>query len=243
MSLFILTLLIFSATSAYSQHTIHFRIVDADSDEPLPGATATPEGTDKGGVADTSGLLTITNIPAGEQNFVISYVGYQSQERTFEVPVQADEPIQVALEEGEELEEVVVTATRSSRTIDDIPTRIEVLTAEELGEKAVMNSTNIAMLLRESTGILMQQTSASSANQSIRIQGLDGRYTQLLRDGFPLYAGFAGGLSIMQIPPIDLKQVEVIKAALFFPDFQQPGIFEQWLLAELSAHLAGLFQV
>ena len=52
------------------------------------------------------------------------------------------------------------------------------------------------MVLRESTGIQMQQTSLSSGNTNIRIQGLDGRYTQLLRDGFPLYGGFSSGLSI-----------------------------------------------
>ncbi|MEE2801369.1 MAG: TonB-dependent receptor plug domain-containing protein [Bacteroidota bacterium] len=47
----------------------------------------------------------------------------------------------------------------------------------------------------------------------MRIQGLDGRYTQLLKDGFPLYNGFAGGLSIMQIPPVDIKQFEIIKGS------------------------------
>ena len=116
------------------------------------------------------------------------------------------------MEEGEELEEVVISATRSSKTIDDIPTRIEAISGEELGEKAAMNSTNIGMLLSETTGVQMQQTSLSSGNLSIKIQGLDGRYTQILKDGFPLYGGFAGGLSIMQIPPLDLKQIELIKA-------------------------------
>ena len=69
------------------------------------------------------------------------------------------------------------------------------------------------MLLTESTGIQTQQTSATSAATSIRIQGLDGKYTQMLKDGFPLYSGFAGGLSILQIPPLDLKRVEVIKGS------------------------------
>jgi iron complex outermembrane receptor protein len=69
------------------------------------------------------------------------------------------------------------------------------------------------MLLNESTGIQTQQTSATSANASIRIQGLDGRYTQILKDGFPLYAGYAGGLGLLQTPPLDLKQVEVIKGS------------------------------
>ena len=59
----------------------------------------------------------------------------------------------------------------------------------------------------------MQQTSLSSANTNIRIQGLDGRYTQLLRDGFPLYSGFSSGLSILQIPPLDLRQFEIIKGS------------------------------
>jgi iron complex outermembrane receptor protein len=76
-----------------------------------------------------------------------------------------------------------------------------------------MKPGDIRMLLNESTGIQTQQTSATSYNSSIRIQGLDGRYTQVLRDGFPLYAGFSGGLSLMQIAPLDLKQIEVIKGS------------------------------
>ncbi len=74
-----------------------------------------------------------------------------------------------------------------------------------------MEPSNITMLLNESPGIVVQQTSAVSGNASIRIQGLDGRYTQLLKDGFPLYGGFSGGLSIFQVPPLDLRQVEIVK--------------------------------
>jgi iron complex outermembrane receptor protein len=76
-----------------------------------------------------------------------------------------------------------------------------------------MKPGDIRMMLNESTGIQTQQTSATSYNSSIRIQGLDGKYTQILRDGLPLYSGFSGGLSLLQIVPLDLKQVEVIKGA------------------------------
>ncbi|MDC1265287.1 TonB-dependent receptor, partial [Flavobacteriaceae bacterium] len=114
---------------------------------------------------------------------------------------------------GNELDEVVLQSSRSTRTVKKIPTRIEFIGVEELGEKAIMNSTNISMVLRESTGIQMQQTSLSSGNTNIRIQGLDGRYTQLLRDGFPLFGGFSSGLSILQIPPLDLQQFEIIKGS------------------------------
>lgn len=100
----------------------------------------------------------------------------------------SDEPIVIRVEPDEEtLQEVVVSSTRGTRTFKDIPTRIEFINAEELGEKGVMKPGDIRMLLNESTGIMTQQTSAISGNSSIRIQGLDGRYTQILKDGFPVF--------------------------------------------------------
>lgn len=112
-----------------------------------------------------------------------------------------------------QVEEIVVTSTRSRRSFEDSPTRVEVLGGEEINEKANMKPGDIRMLLNESTGIYVQQTSATSFNSTIRMQGLDGKYTQLLRDGMPLYSGFSGGLSLLQIAPLDLRQVEVIKGA------------------------------
>ena len=113
----------------------------------------------------------------------------------------------------EEIDEIVVTSTRSRRSFEELPTRVEVLGGEEINEKANMKPGDIRMLLNESTGIYVQQTSATSFNSTIRMQGLDGKYTQLLRDGMPLYSGFSGGLSLLQIAPLDLRQVEVIKGA------------------------------
>lgn len=109
------------------------------------------------------------------------------------------------------LEEVTVQSTRTSRTISNVPTRVETIELEEIDEKNNMRPANVAMLLHESTGIQVQQTSATSGNSNIRIQGLDGRYTQLLKDGFPNFGNFASGLSVLEIPPLDLKQVEIIK--------------------------------
>ena len=113
--------------------------------------------------------------------------------------------------ETEELEEVRVQSTRTTRTIRNTPTRIETIDAEELEEKSNMKPANVSMVLHESTGLQVQQTSATSGNASIRVQGLDGRYTQLLKDGYPNFGNFASGLSILEIPPLDLKQVEFIK--------------------------------
>lgn len=210
------TLLLIGTMTAFSivhaQNTFNATVLDADTQEALVGVNVFFETLDKGSVTDLDGVVTIENLPSGTFEIRVSYVGYQEEE--LEVILPQVTPLTILLESGsEELETVTVTTTRSSRLIQDLPTRLEAITAEELGEKAFMNSTNISMLLRESTGIQMQQTSANSANQSIRIQGLDGRYTQLLKDGFPIFGGFAGGLSIMQIPPLDLKQVEIIKGS------------------------------
>ncbi len=195
-----------------AQNTITFTIKD-ESGALLTGANLIIEKTTTGTISDENGVATFEHIADGKTVFIISFIGYDSKKITLVFPQDNNKNIVVKLEEGEELEEVIVAATRSSRTIEEIPTRVEAITGEELGEKAAMNSSNIGMLLRETTGVQMQQTSLSSGNMNIRIQGLDGRYTQILKDGFPLYSGFAGGLSIMQIPPLDLKQVELIKGS------------------------------
>ena len=208
----LLILLLFSSGVLFAQNSVTFKVQE-ESGEPLIGASVVIEGTTNGTITNSDGVAKFENLSDGEYEFVISFVGYEETEIELGFPESNQKTIEIELEEGEELEEVVIAATRSSRTIQDIPTRIEAITGEELGEKAAMNSTNIGMLLRETTGVQMQQTSLSSGNMSIRIQGLDGRYTQILKDGMPLYGGFAGGLSIMQIPPLDLKQVELIKGS------------------------------
>lgn len=199
-------------SAAHGQHTLSVVVTEAETSEPLVGATIEIKPLQQGAVTDVEGKATLSDLPAGTYEVHISFVGFEEQIQAVQLPLN-QAPLRILLATGEELEEIIVTTTRSSRVIDDIPTRVEVLNEEELNEKAIMRSANIAMLLRESTGIMMQQTSASSANQSIRIQGLDGRYTQLLKDGFPLFGGFSGGLSIMQIPPLDLRQVEIIKGS------------------------------
>ncbi len=196
----------------YAQSHVNFIITD-QMNSPLAGANVVIKGTTAGTASDATGLARLTGLPNGKTTFEISFIGYEKKQVTLNFPSDSGRTIKIELEEGEELEEIVIASTRSSRTIEDTPTRIEAITGEELGEKAAMNSSNIGMLLSETTGVQMQQTSLSSGNLSIRIQGLDGRYTQILKDGFPLYSGFAGGLSIMQIPPLDLQQVELIKGS------------------------------
>jgi len=198
----------------YSQNTtIKIQLFEEANNNSIIGATAYFKQLEIGATTNEEGLAILDNIPLGKQVLTISYIGFETIIDTLIVaqtmPLKA-----YYLKESEfNLESFTVKATRSSRTIEKIPTRVEFIGGEELGEKALMNAANISLVLRESTGIQIQQTSLSSANSNIRIQGLDGRYTQILKDGFPLFSGFSGGLSINQIPPLDLQQFEIIKGS------------------------------
>ncbi|MEJ5961513.1 TonB-dependent receptor [Pedobacter immunditicola] len=213
----VLLALLFVTAAAFAQNTYKAVIKDAKTNQPLPGVNIEVLGTTLVTTADPSGAITIDQIPSGRQIIQFSYAGFQTKTDTLTFPLAQNGPaivlLQKAEEEEEELDEVVISATRSSRTIDNIPTRVEVIAGEELDEKGNMKPGDIRMLLAESTGIQTQQTSATSGNSSIRIQGLDGKYTQMIRDGFPLYSGFSGGLGLLQIAPLDLQQVEVIKGS------------------------------
>jgi outer membrane receptor for ferrienterochelin and colicins len=216
--LLVLCIALFYTTITYSQNTFKAIIKDGKTNEPLTGTTAVLQGTTKGASADHSGLITLTDIHDGKQVIRFSLLGYQTQTDTLIFPLSQTEHTLILMNlsgkgNGEELMEVVVGATRSSRTIANTPTRVEVISGDELDEKGNMKPGDIRMMLAESTGIQTQQTSATSGNSSIRIQGLDGKYTQIIRDGFPLYSGFSGGLGLLQIAPLDLKQVEVIKGS------------------------------
>lgn len=199
---------------AYAQNKLNIVVKSIETNEPLNGVTASIKGTSIAATSDENGQITLANIPDGLQEINLSHIGFNEHIETLEFPLKDKNVVEILLQESsEELDQVVISSTRSTRSIQNIPTRIEFIGSEELAEKGNMKPGDIRMLLAESTGIHVQTTSPTSANASIRIQGLDGRYTQILKDGFPIYSGASSGLGLLQIPPLDLKQVEVIKGS------------------------------
>lgn len=211
--LFIAILLTGSLHNLVAQNTFTALIKDEETKEVLPYANVILEGTQIGGSSDSTGKVTIKNIPDGKQTLVFSYVGYRKKEKDLTFPLKTSQPVIVYLEKSEELQTVTIASTRTNNRIEEIPTRVEVLGNEEVVEETGINPGNISKLLGETSGINVQRTSAVSGNVTFRIQGLPGKYTQLLKDGLPTYGGFASGLSLLQIPPLDLKQVEIIKGS------------------------------
>jgi outer membrane receptor for ferrienterochelin and colicins len=108
-------------------------------------------------------------------------------------------------------ETVVVEATRTSKRLEDVPLRVEVLVREEIEEKMLMTPGDIVMMLNEMGGLRVQATSPSLGAATVRVHGLPGRYTQFLVDGLPLFGHQPSGIGLLQTPPMDIGRVEVIK--------------------------------
>ncbi len=163
--------------------------------------------------SDTGGLVSF-HVPAGRFVASIRKIGFVPDSVVLILQAGADTSLVVTLlEQASTLEIVTVSSTRSSRRVEDEPTRIEVLGSEEIAEKVSMSPGNVSMLLNETSGVRVVATGPSLGGARVRIQGLRGRYTQLLSDGLPLFGLSTEGLGILQIPPLDLAQVEVIKGA------------------------------
>lgn len=210
MRLFIILILTGIGFTIKAQQTVLVKLTSEGNRIPI-AANIIIKGTTRGYHTDSAGKAPVSFSANGNYILITSAIGYREKETVITIPYTADS-LEIELESSEhEMEEVVVQSTRTSRTITNVPTRVETIELEEIDEKNNMRPGNVAMLLHESTGIQVQQTSATSGNASIRIQGLDGRYTQLLKDGFANFGNFSSGLSVLEIPPLDLKQVEIIK--------------------------------
>lgn len=111
------------------------------------------------------------------------------------------------------IEKIQVSASRLGRIVTESATRTEIISGEEIQEKALMRPGNISMLVAETGGVRVQTTSPALGSANIRLQGMYGRYTQLLSDGLPLYGGQTASIGLLQIPPTDLANVEIIKGS------------------------------
>lgn len=196
-----------------AQNTLNVVVKSEDNGQPLPGASVFIPQLKKGTSTDSSGFAVLANLPDGRFTINVSFIGYAPVQKSVTLP--AFRIAEIILDQADDNDNpnVIITATRTDRSTRNTPTRVEVIAGGEISENTSMRPGEIKMLLNETTGIITQQTSAISNTADLRIQELEGRYTQILRDGFPLYSGLSEGLNLVQIAPLDLKQVEIIKGS------------------------------
>ena len=160
---------------------------------------------------DLQGLAEST-VPLGEVRVSVTKNGYFPANTSITADAAREFEVRVEMQPQEEVkEEIKVFATRNDVRIQDSPLHVEVLQREEIEEKMMMTPGDIVMMLNEMGGMRVQTTSPSLGAASVRVQGMLGRYTSFLSDGLPLFGQQGAGLGLLQIPPIDLGQVEVIK--------------------------------
>jgi outer membrane receptor for ferrienterochelin and colicins len=203
-------LLCFTAATLGAQNqTATVRVQVRASEKPVEGAEVVVAGTTHR--TDASGSTTIVIVP-GTVEVTVLKSGFVPTTASVQVAAGESRDVVVEMQAQPIVEETitVVASTRTDKRLEDQPMRVEVLAREEIEEKMLMTPGDIVMMLNEMGGMRVQATSPSLGAASVRIQGMRGRYTRVLSDGLPLF-GEVGGLGLLQIPPMDLGQVEVIK--------------------------------
>lgn len=210
--LFLLLLTGIISISCFSQVIFSCIVKDADTGIPLPNVFVVGKGDLVHTVTYNNGIAKFLINP-GTYIIHFSSPGYEGQYAEINVsPTAQDLPFSILLKKSIK-SDVIIYSTRTDSRIENTPVRVDMLGAKELDKEAGIKPSHIVSLLGDVPGIQTQQTSAVTGITDLRIQGMPGNYTQILRDGMPLFGGYAGSFSILQIPPLDLKQIEIIKGA------------------------------
>lgn len=204
-------LLLLVANVVFAQTSISGTVVDNETGEAIPGANVIVVGSNTGAVADFDGKFTINTTAELPFTIEVSYIGFGSQ--TVEV-TSADQQITAALEYGQNLSEVVISASRRSEKILDAPASVSIISSQDLENTANVNDP--VRNLVNIPGLQFQQQSANSVNFEMRAGSgvfgtsvfpiLDYRFLQSPASGS--FFAFQSGLS-----NLDLERVEVVRGA------------------------------
>ncbi|MEI9955255.1 MAG: carboxypeptidase-like regulatory domain-containing protein [Ferruginibacter sp.] len=147
MKIIAVIVLLFLSCNVFAQHNFSCFVKDAESKEILQGVSAKIENSNKAISSDANGRIAFNNLAAGNVKITFSIVGYQSKTVSFKIP--GGDTVQVIYLQKEEKqeEEVIVTSSRTNSRIEDLPTKVEVLGSEEVGEENGIKPGNIASLL------------------------------------------------------------------------------------------------
>lgn len=191
-------------------------VVEKSTGEHLPYMTVSLKGTTIGTMTDATGHYFLKNLPEGEFTLQVSAVGYKSQER--KVTLKRGK----TLEENFELEEdmvaldgVVVTANRNETARRLAPTLVKVVTPKLFD---LTNSHTLSQGLVFQPGVRVETDCQNCGYSQVRINGMDGKYTQILIDSRPIFSALAGVYGLEQIPANMIERVEVVRgggSALF----------------------------
>jgi iron complex outermembrane receptor protein len=178
------------------------------------GPVENADVTASGGHSSKTGPdgIAVLTVALGHVDVNVTKEGFFPARASLDVDVAKEWQLEIELQpQKEQQQEITVYATRTDTRLQDSPLHVEVVSQDEINEEMAMRPGDISMLLNEMGGMRVQTTSPALGASSVRVQGMRGRYTAFLSDGLPLFGQQGAGLGLLQIPPMDLGQVEVIK--------------------------------
>lgn len=179
--------------------------------EHLPYAVIRVKGTHLQTTADASGHFKLAHLPLGKQIVTASLEGYQEQR--IEVRMERGKAADVYFLLADDIlnmEQIVVTGTRTQHYVKNVPVRTEVITSEAFKSK---NALNVYEALEGVSGVRVEQQCQFCNFSMVRMQGLGAEHTQVLIDGEPTYSGLAGVYGLQQMGTTDLDRIEIVKGA------------------------------
>lgn len=198
-------------TVAQEQFDAHLvgHVVDEKTGEHLPYVNIQIKGTNIGTVTDESGHYFLKNLPVGRQTVIVSYVGYE----TVELPVVIREDATVELkavihEMSQQLNGVVVTANRYATKRQEAATIVNVL-SPELFETTAVSCVGDALSFQP--GLRVENTCSNCGKTELRINGLQGQYSQILMDSRPVFSSLAAVYGLEQVPAAMIDRIEVVR--------------------------------
>ena len=208
--------IVLSAGANNTDTHIYGHVIDSQTGEHLPYIVVVLKGTTIGVATDNSGHYVIRHVPEGDFVIEVSAVGYKTQTHEINVRKGRNYEVNFVLEEDlVQIEGVIVSATRSETTRRMSPTLVNVV-GTDMYDKT--NSTTVAQGLSFQPGVRVENNCQNCGFQQVRINGLDGQYTQILIDSRPVFSALAGVYGIEQLPANMIDRVEVMRgggSALF----------------------------
>ena len=205
--------------SAGAQETdahIYGHVIDRNSGEHLPYIVVMLKGTTIGVTTENTGHYMMRNVPEGNFTVEVSAIGYKTQTREVNIRKGKSYEINFTLEEDHvQIEGVIVSATRSETTRKMSPTLVNVVGMDVYNKT---NATTVAQGLSFQPGVRVENNCQNCGFQQVRINGLDGQYTQILIDSRPIFSALAGVYGIEQLPANMVDRVEIMRgggSALF----------------------------
>ena len=205
--------------SARAQDTdahIHGHVIDRNTGEHLPYIVVILKGTTMGVSTESTGHYMMRNVPEGTFTVEVSSVGYKTQQIEINVRRGHSYEVNFSLEEDlVQIDGVIVSATRSETTRRMSPTLVNVVGMDIY---STANATTVAQGLSFQPGVRVENNCQNCGFQQVRINGLDGQYTQILIDSRPIFSALAGVYGIEQLPANMVDRVEVMRgggSALF----------------------------